>query len=120
MKIPGLAVFVLSYLSTTALADTNKVTIQLANDQSGANANVAVPTDGHKRSIKSLWGHTAVAKGGNVYASSAQLVAFQQDTVCEIFGDNLHAELNARQTWVSLAGGKVINLDHAYVVCDDV
>ncbi|KAJ5296011.1 hypothetical protein PENANT_c001G04635 [Penicillium antarcticum] len=123
MKVPGLAVFVLSYLSTAALANphhVDSVTIQLANDQSGANANVDIPTDGQKRSVESLWGHTSVAKDGVVYASSAQLVAFQQDTVCVIFGDGDHAQLNARQTWVSLKDGKVVKLDHAYVVCEDV
>jgi hypothetical protein len=122
MKVSGLAVFVLSYLSTATLANphsANKATIQLANDQSGANANVAIPTDGKKRSIESLWAHTSVVKDGDVHASSAQLVAFQQDTVCVISGDHLHAELNSRQTWVSLSGGKVIDLDHAYVVCND-
>lgn len=123
MKITGTTAFLLACLSTAALANPsqskpNTATIQLANDQSGANANVAIPEDGTKYSIKSLWGKTAVAKNGVVYATSAQLVAFQQDTVCKIFGDgNLNVDLDARRTWAQLNGGKVVDLDHAYVVC---
>ncbi|KAJ5101687.1 hypothetical protein NUU61_003909 [Penicillium alfredii] len=125
MKLTGAAILLLSCLSTATLADDHKhkpdtATIQLANDQSGANANVAVPENGKKYSIESLWGKTAVAKKGRVFATSAQLVAFQQHTHCTIFDhDHLHAELDARKTWVSLKDGKVVNLDHAFVVCDD-
>ncbi|CAI7606825.1 unnamed protein product [Penicillium discolor] len=55
-------------------------TLQLANDQSGANANVPVPIDGVKYSVQELWGHTAVAQHGLVFASSAQVTAFDQTT----------------------------------------
>ncbi|KAJ5222740.1 uncharacterized protein N7469_008980 [Penicillium citrinum] len=125
MKLTGTTALILACLSTATLADSSNgklstATIQLANDQSGANANVAVPEDGRKYSIKSLWGKTAVAKNGVVQATSAQLVAFQQDTECKIFGDDkLYVELDARKTWAQLKGGKVVNLDRAYVVCDD-
>jgi hypothetical protein len=117
--------FILAYLATTGLAEPEKrnakqVTVQLANDQSGANANVGVPADGKKRSIGSLWGRTAVARNGAVYATSAQLTQFQQDSACEILGEHhLDAKLNARQTWVSLRGGSVVNLKDAWIVCDD-
>lgn len=126
MKLTGTTALLLAYLSAATLADSSKdgkpatATIQLANDHSGANANVAVPENGQKYSIKSLWERTAVAKNGVVSASSAQLVAFQQDTVCKIFGgDHIHVELDARKTWAQLKGGKVVDLDHAFVVCDD-
>ena len=125
MKLSGLTPFVLAYLATAGLAEpekrnANEVTVQLANDQSGANANVDVPADGKKRSIDTLWAHTAVAKNGVVYATSAQLTKFQQDSVCEITGDDhLDVKLNARQTWVSLKGGAVVNLKNAFIVCDD-
>jgi hypothetical protein len=117
--------FLLAYLATAGLAETekrnaNQVTVQLANDQSGTNANVKVPADGRKRSIESLWGRTAVARKGAVYATSAQLTQFQQDSACEITGDHyLDAKLNSRQTWVSLKGGSVVNLKDAWIVCDD-
>ncbi|KAJ5769920.1 uncharacterized protein N7511_001971 [Penicillium nucicola] len=123
MKVSGLAVFVLSYLSTAALADPNSgqtVTVQLSNDQSGANANAAVPADGQKHSVESIWGHTSVAKDGCIYVSSAQLVAFQQNTVCVLFGEGDHAILTSRQTWVSLKGGKVVNLKDSWIVCDNI
>lgn len=125
MKLNALTPFVLACLATVTLAEAEKdyydaVTVQLANDQSGANANVQVPTDGKKRPISALWGKTAVAKDGAVWATSAQLTRFEQDSFCEIFGEYyLNAKLSARQTWVSLKGGAVVNLQDAFIVCDD-
>lgn len=125
MKFNGLTPFIIAYLATAGLAEpekrnANDVTVQLANDQSGANANVPVPADGKKRHIAALWGKTPLARKGTVYATSAQLTKFQQDSVCEISGDHhLDAKLNARQTWVSLKGGAVVNLEDAFIVCDD-
>ncbi|EAW17128.1 uncharacterized protein NFIA_004870 [Aspergillus fischeri NRRL 181] len=54
--------FLTSSFSATASAETPLVTVQLTNDQSGANANVAVRADGVKHTIASLWGKTAVAR----------------------------------------------------------
>ncbi|KAJ5376546.1 hypothetical protein N7509_013432 [Penicillium cosmopolitanum] len=89
---------------------------QLANDQSGANSNVAVPVDGKKRPVQELWGHTAVAKHGLVFASSAQLVAFQQTTVCTITEEpRVDVTLDAKKTWASFGG--VVDLCAAYIVC---
>lgn len=95
------------------------VTVQLANDQSGANADVKVPTDGWHYPIQALWGHTAVAVQGVVSASSAQLTQFHQDTVCEIVQEqpSVDATLNSRQTWVSLANGKVVELKYGFISC---
>ncbi|CAI7628750.1 unnamed protein product [Penicillium discolor] len=104
MKFAEVSAVLLACLSTGALA--KDATVQLANEQSGANANVAIPTD--------------VSKDGVVYASSAQLVAFEQDTSCVIFQrDHYHAELDAQKTWVSLSGGEVVDLNQAFVVCED-
>ncbi|KAJ5338202.1 hypothetical protein N7541_010187 [Penicillium brevicompactum] len=93
-------------------------TVQLANDHSGANANVAVPLDGVKRPIQELWGHTAVAQHGLVFASSAQLTAFDQTTVCKITEESgVIATLTAEKTWVSV-GGHVEDLCSAYIECE--
>lgn len=94
-------------------------TIQLANDQTGANANVAVPVDGVKRSVEELWGHTSVAQNGIVFASSAQLVAFSQTVDCTIteYQPHLSATLNAEKNWASLGGGHAMDLCSAQVVC---
>lgn len=124
MKFNGLTPFIIAYLATTGVAESEKghaseVTVQLANDQSGANANVHVPADGKKRPIAALWGKTPLARKGAVYATSAQLTKFQQDSVCEIFDHHLEAKLTAKQTWVSLKDGSVVNLEDAYIVCDD-
>lgn len=94
-------------------------TLQLANDQSGANANIAVPVDGVKRSVQELWGYTSIAQNGLVFASSAQLAAFSQTVVCTITDDQFHlsATLNAEKTWVSLGGGRAADLCSAQVIC---
>ncbi|KAJ5166212.1 uncharacterized protein N7482_004993 [Penicillium canariense] len=92
-------------------------TIQLANDQSGANANVVVPVDGVKRPVQELWGKTAIAHNGLVFASSAQMTAFQRTTVCTFTEESrLTASLSGQKTWVSL-GRPVVDLCSAYVVC---
>lgn len=98
---------------------SSTATIQLANDHSGANADVAIPVDGVTRSIEELWGHTSIARNGLVFASSAQLVAFSQTVVCTITDDHPHvrATLDAEKTWVSLGGGRVVDLCSAHVVC---
>jgi len=103
----------------TASPPVGTVTVQLANDQSGANANVKVPTDNSPHPIGTLWAHTSVASGSVVSASSAQLNQFNQDTVCKIVQAHSHvdATLNSRQTWVSLTDGNVVDLTHGFIVC---
>lgn len=116
MKFAEVSAVLLACLSTGALANA---TVQLANEQSGANANVDIPTDGNPQSVASLWGKTSVSKDGVVYATSAQLVAFQQETSCVIFQRDRYAELDASKTWVSLSGGEVVDLNGAFVVCEN-
>ncbi|KAJ5086375.1 hypothetical protein NUU61_007682 [Penicillium alfredii] len=92
-------------------------TIQLVNDESGANANVAVPLDGQKHAVQKLWGETSIAQNGLVFASNAMLTAFQQTTVCTITeGPHPDAILDAEHTWASLGEG-VVDLCSAYVEC---
>ncbi|OGM49325.1 hypothetical protein ABOM_003586 [Aspergillus bombycis] len=98
--------------------DVQSVTVQLSNEQSGANANVDIPTDGNQRSIQSLWGHTDVTVKGVVTASSAQFNKFQQTSHCKIVQQpDVNAELNAQQTWVSLNQGKLVQLSHGHIRC---
>lgn len=93
-------------------------TLQLSNDHSGAHAEVAIPLDGVKRPIQELWANSAVAPHGLVFASSAQLVEFEQTTTCTIEEEwRLHETLDAENTWVSL-GKPVVDLCSAYVVCE--
>lgn len=95
-----------------------EATVQLANDQTGAYANVAVPIDGVKRPIQELWGNTAVGENGLVFASSSQLTAFDQTTVCTITEESgLIATLTAEKTWVSV-GGQVEDLCAAFIECE--
>ncbi|KAJ5901390.1 hypothetical protein N7504_007384 [Penicillium tannophilum] len=124
MQITTATALVFSLLSSTGLAAPKgppayTATIQLANDQSGANANVVIPVDGVKRPVQELWGHTSLAQHGLVFASSAQLTVIEQTTVCT-FTEELHhltASLNAEDTYVTL-GKPVVDLCSAYVVCE--
>ncbi|KAE8362646.1 hypothetical protein BDV27DRAFT_159530 [Aspergillus caelatus] len=107
----------LGFMATTSTVfagppNVQTVSVQLSNDQSGANANVDVPTDGNRRSVQALWGHTSVSTNGVVTATSAQLTRFQQSTHCEITQQpNVDAKLDAQRTWVSLDQGKLVNYD---------
>ncbi|KAJ5768767.1 hypothetical protein N7520_003326 [Penicillium odoratum] len=113
--------FIFSLLASALAAPTkgpHTATIQLANDHSGANADIIIPVDGVKRPVQELWGHTAVAEHGLVFASSAQLTATEQTTVCK-FIEEKHpiTTLDAERTWVSL-GKPVVDLCSAWVVCE--
>lgn len=93
------------------------VTVQLANDQSGANADVVIPLDGVRRPVQELWGNTAVASNGLVFASSAQLTDFDQTAVCTFTEKpRLHATLDAEKTWLSF-GKSAVDLCSAFIVC---
>lgn len=95
------------------------VTVQLANDKSGANANAKVPADGSNIPVQALWGNTPVSENGIVSASSAQLTKFEQSSECKIVQQSppVHASLDAKQTWTWLAGGEVVELGHAFISC---
>jgi hypothetical protein len=121
MQFTNIAALALGLFASSGLAApppwVKPAVIQLANEQSGANANVAVPVDGVKRPVQELWSHTAVAHEGLVFASSAMLTAFQQTTVCEFTEEpRLDVKLNAEKTYTSFGGG-VKDLCAAYVVC---
>lgn len=98
-------------------------TVQLANDQSGTYADVIIPVDGVKRPVQELWGNTAVAHNGLIFASSAQLIASPQTTVCTITEERnyLSASLDAETTWASFGspfGSPIVDLCSAYIVCE--
>lgn len=107
-----------SLTSAAPTARTNTITFQLANDQSGAYANVDVPADGVQRTVVSLFGNTAIAQNGIPIATSAMLTAFQQDSTCTLSQNpQLIVTLNAEKTWASLEQGQQVNLQAAYLVC---
>lgn len=94
-------------------------TIQLANDQSGAYADVAVPVDAVKRPVQELFGQTSIAEDGLVFASSAQLVDFEQTVVCTITDDwpYLSTTLEAEGLYASLGDGRAVDLCAAQIMC---
>lgn len=120
-----LLLFALGLMATSANTmatprDVQTVSVQLSNDQSGANDNADVAADGRLWSIQSLWRHSPVDMNGFVTATSAQLTRFQQTTHCKIIqAPNVNAELDAERTWVSLNQGKGIQLKLAYITCSD-
>ncbi|KAJ5937042.1 hypothetical protein N7466_003492 [Penicillium verhagenii] len=117
--------FLISALASTGLAaptngpPAHTATIQLANEHTGANANVIIPVDGVKRPVQELWGHTTVANHGLVFASSAQLTAFEETTVCTFTEEkrDLEVALDSEETYAEL-GKPVVDLCAAWVVCE--
>jgi hypothetical protein len=125
MRYTGL--FCLGFLLpiAPALADADwdpnvrTVTIQLANDHSGANANKCIPANGKKYPVSSFWGNTALSQYGGLYATSGQLVAFKQNTACTIECPHGDLGFSARRTWLSFAQGQLVNLQDATVSCEE-
>lgn len=125
MQFINASAFACALLSVSALAAPTPqagwrptATVQLANDKSGANANVDIPLDGVKRPVQELWGNTAVAQDGLVFASSAQLIEFSQTTVCTITQEHgFGATLDAEQTWDSV-GGQSVDLCSSFIACE--
>ena len=92
--------------------------IQLANEQSGANANAVIPIDGTYRPVQELWGNTPIARDGLVFASSAQLTTFEQHITCTFSEEpRLSLTLSADRTYSGF-GVPVADLCTAYVSCD--
>lgn len=120
MKFLSSLILTMGLLATApGVMATDTVTVQLANEKSGANANVKVPTDGSKIPVQALWDKTPVSENGIVSASSAQLTKFEQSTECKIVQrhPSVEASLDAKQTWTWLAGGKVVELGRAFISC---
>lgn len=120
MKITGITALFAAALAPTVAG--KKAIVQLSNDRTGAWADIEIRENGRPHSVNRLWRDTAVAKSGNVHATSAQFDKFQENTVCTITQDRpaVDVELDATQTWVSLHGGKVVNLERAHVSCRNV
>ena len=104
----ALALFaaVASAAPTIIARDFPTVTIQLSNDQSGANAAVPIVTDGTPTLIGSVFAGTSVDVNGEIIATSAQLTQFVQGTFCVIenFAGTVVAKLNTDSTFADLDG----------------
>ncbi|KAE8133661.1 hypothetical protein BDV38DRAFT_286556 [Aspergillus pseudotamarii] len=98
------------------------VIVQLANDWTGANANATISPDGSKHAIQKLWGKSdLVGEDGEVYATSASLVKFEQGTACRIVKQpNVNVIMHSQTTWVFLDRGAWVKLDNAILQCVDV
>ncbi|PYH42270.1 uncharacterized protein BP01DRAFT_136085 [Aspergillus saccharolyticus JOP 1030-1] len=97
-------------------------TVSLSNDQTGANAGVAIPVDGTFSNIFSLYGGTAVGASGQVIVSNAQLTNNFQGVTCLIFNNgNLIGTLNDRQTAADLDGNpngvSPFDLSGGFIAC---
>lgn len=95
------------------------VTIQLANDHSGANADKCIPIDGKKYPVSSFWSNTAISRDGGIHATNGQLIAFPQNAACTIECPHGTLEFNSRVTWLNLAYGQVVDLQDATVSCQE-
>jgi hypothetical protein len=91
-------------------------TIQAANDQTGANANVIVPVNGVPQLVGSLFAGTSIQQNGRTIASSAMLQANFQGVHCVIALPPFAVTLNDRKTFVS-DGGVPVDVTAATVTC---
>jgi hypothetical protein len=126
IKMQSIIVLSLSLLaslaSAAALPQTpsyQTVTVQAANDFTGANADVVVPVNAQPQLVGTLFAGTAVDVNGAIIASSAQLVANFQNVACYIATPAAHVELNDRRTFVS-DGGHPIDVSAATITCFNV
>ena len=114
----------ISFLAAFAAAQPSPptVTLQLANDISGRNANKVITAAGNRYALSSLFAGTAVDNNGQIEASSAQLVAFPNHVQCAIFKDRLISVLTQDHTYADLDGDSskltVVNLNGAYIECN--
>ncbi|KAJ6141398.1 hypothetical protein N7470_009788 [Penicillium chermesinum] len=92
--------------------------IQLSNEESGTNSNAVIPVDGVYRPVQELRGNAPLAKDGLVFATSAQLTAFEPHVTCSFSKDpHTHLDLSSDRTY-AVFGGPVVDLCTAYVACD--
>jgi hypothetical protein len=113
----------LSFLAAFATANPTPptVTLQLANDLSGANTNKVIVANGQRYDIANLFANTAVDVNGQILVNSAQLVASPPHVDCEIANDRLIAYFTQDKTFADLDGNDEaatpIPLNGAYVSC---
>jgi hypothetical protein len=101
---PTLAV-VSALLATaiTAAPVTTTVTVQLANDFTGANADVPIIANGSPNAIATLFAGTSIDNDGQILATSAQLTQFVTGTSCVIeAGATVIGTLNTDQMFADL------------------
>jgi opacity protein-like surface antigen len=111
LSLIGLALAAPSALDTR----TTAVTIQLTNDQSGANSNAAVPLDGASHPIAALYAGSSIANGG-FKVTSALLNQFPQKFSCTVKNNNGVAvgTLNSQHTYLDLDGNPSASIPTSY------
>ena len=122
-KMKSAIIATISFLAAfvTANPTAPTVTLQLANDLSGANANKVILANGQRYTIADLFAQTAVDVDGQILVNSAQLVAHPPHVGCEIAKDRLIAYFTQDRTTADLDGNNEaaipIRLNDAYVSC---
>ena len=119
-----LALYAASILGAPTAPTFPSISIQFANDMTGANVDVAVVADGNPNAVATLFAGTSIDNGGEIIATSAQLVNFVQGTSCVIvnFQGTIIANLNTDKTYADLDGNpnaavpQVVSGD--VIVCD--
>jgi hypothetical protein len=114
----------ISLFAATAFAQPAPatVTLQLANDFTGANIGKVIPADGSRHQISEFFAGSPVDSNGDILASSAQLTAFPTHVQCAIFKDKLITVLTPERTYADLDGDSsklsTVSLSGAYIECN--
>jgi len=86
--------------------DFPAITIQFANDMSGANADATLVANGTPNSVAHLFAGSSIDNGGEIIATSSQLVNFIQGLSCVVTGyqGTVIASLSTDKTFADLDG----------------
>ncbi|KAL6904751.1 hypothetical protein GGI43DRAFT_432147 [Trichoderma evansii] len=81
----SLSLLALAVSAAPSTRDVDKVTVQLSNDDSGANGNAAIPTNGVPVDIGQAFGGSDLFKDGTLLVTSLFFQSNFQNADCKVF-----------------------------------
>lgn len=95
------------------------ITFSLTNDVTGHSAQATIPADGTFFGILSLFTKTNINEYGQIIASSAQLIQFEDDVSCSFNAGEYIIPISGRKTFTHLGTNtaKLVALNDFTVQC---
>lgn len=90
----SLSLLALAVSAAPSSRNVGKVTVQLSNDNSGANGDAAIPLDGTPVDIGQAFGHSNLFKDGTLFVTSIFFVANFQNVECTVVKDGVKQVAN--------------------------